>query len=181
MKVTPVFERAFAKLYGKPCWGVWKGIGSFLTLYFGKPHLVIREPISARPGASNKVRANLATRGAYVEGDWHLWIYCCSWEVLFNNKRLAHSESSDSLIMRAANFLNGQKLVRFSILPRGTRCVFEFDLGGILKTWPYSRTDEQWLLYEPTGNVLVLRADKRYSHDSSNRPEDETDWKPIQH
>jgi len=160
---------------------VWKGIGSFLTLYFGKPHLVIREPISARPGASNKVRANLATRGAYVEGDWHLWIYCCSWEVLFNNKRLAHSESSDSLIMRAANFLNGQKLVRFSILPRGTRCVFEFDLGGILKTWPYSRTDEQWLLYEPTGNVLVLRADKRYSHDSSNRPEDETDWKPIQH
>jgi hypothetical protein len=180
MNVTPVFEISFARVYGKPCWGVKQGYGSFLTMEFGKPHLVIREPIVASAKASEKVRANLATRGAYVRGDWHLWIYCCTWEVLFNGKQVAHNESSDSRIVRAANFLNGQKLVRFSLVPRGTRCVFEFDLGGVLKTWPYSRTDEQWLLYEPTGTVLVLRADKRYSHSRSNRPEDQEKWKSIQ-
>jgi hypothetical protein len=180
MPVSPVFERTFAKLYGKPCWGVKQGHGSFLTIEFGKPHLEIREPIVARAGASKKVRAGLARRGAYVVGEWHLWIYCCAWEVLLNGGQLAHSESSNSRIMRAANFLNGQKLVRFSIAPRGTRCIFEFDLGGVLKTWPYSRTDEQWLLYEPNGKVLALRADKRYSHAPSDRPEDQINWKSIQ-
>lgn len=180
MIVSPVFERAFAKLYGKPCWGVKQGHGSFLTMEFGNPHLEIREPIAVSAEASKKVRAVLAKQGAYIKGDWHLWIYCCAWEVLFNDKQLAHSESSDGRIMRAANFLNGQKLVRFSIVPRGTRCVFEFDLGGILKTWPFSKAHEQWLLYEPTGKVLVLRADKRYSHHAANRPEDQSNWRSIQ-
>jgi hypothetical protein len=181
MKVTPIFKRSFAKVYGKPCWGVKQGHGSFLTLEFGKPHLEIREPIVARAGTSRRVRAGLARRGAYIHGDWHLWIYCCAWEALLDDKQVAHNESSDSRIARAADFLNGQKLVRFSIAPRGTRCCFEFDLGGVLKTRPYGRNDEQWLLYEPTGKVLTLRADRRYSYHSSSRSEVKTGWKPIQH
>lgn len=180
MKTTRVFESAFKKLYGKPCWGVWKGIGSFLTFNFGKPHLVIREPIVASAEASKKVRECLARRGANVKGDWRLWIYCCAWEVLSNGKKVAQSESSDNRIKRAADILTGQKLVRFTIVPRGLRCIFEFDLGGILKTKPFSRTHEQWLLYEPTGKVLVLRADKRYSHHPANRPDKDKDWKCIE-
>ena len=179
MKVTPVFETSFSKLYGKPCWGVKQGYGSFLTIEFGKPHLRIREPIVASPQASKKVREGLARRGANVHGDWHLWIYCCDWEVLFREKRVAHSESSDKLIARAATFLNGQKLVRFSIAPRGVRCTFEFDLGGALKTRPNSRTHEQWLLYEPKGKVLVLRADNRYAHHGAGDPERLGVWKPV--
>jgi hypothetical protein len=93
--------------------------------------------------------------------------------------QIAHSESSDRRIMYATDFLNGQKLVRFSVAPRGVRCAFEFDLGGVLKTRPFSRTHEQWLLYEPTGKVLVLRADNRYSHPPSNCPEGQEDWKPF--
>src|SRR5258706_10878126 len=180
MKIAPVFERSFAKVYGKPCWGVKQGHGSFLTLEFGKPHLEIHEPIVARDGASKKVRGNLTRREVYIHGDWHLWIYCCAWEVLLNDKQVAHNESSDSRIARAANFLNGQKLVRFSMAPRGTHCCFEFDLCGVLKTRPYSRTDEQWLFYEPTGKVLTLRADRRYSYQVSSRSEVKTGWKPVQ-
>ena len=180
MTVSPVFESVFRKLYGKPCWSVKQGHGSFLTFEFGKPHLVIREPIVASVEASKKVRENLARRGAHARGDWHLWIYCCAWEIFSNGKEIAHHESHDSRIMRAANILNGQRLTQVSILPPGLKCIFEFDLGGVLKTHPYSRKDEQWLLYEPTGKVLVLRADKRYSHHPSNRPDNEKDWKPIQ-
>src|SRR5882757_6558379 len=107
MKITKVFESAFKRLYGKPCWGVKQGHGSSLTLEFGKPHLEIRDPIVARAGASKKVRASLERREVYVHGDWHLWIDCCAWEVLLNNKQLAHSESTDVRITRAANFLSG--------------------------------------------------------------------------
>ena len=181
MKITKAFESAFEKLYGKPCWGVWKGVGSFLTFNFGKPHLEIREPIIADAKASKKVRESLARRNAVVEGDWRLWIYCCSWEVLSNGKRVAHSESSDGRIKRAALLLDGQKLTRFSMVPRGLHCTFDFDLGGALETRPYGRTHEQWLLYEPTGKVLTLRADKRYSHHPSNRADSRKDWKPIQY
>jgi hypothetical protein len=180
MKTTRVFKSAFKKLYGKPCWGVKQGLGSFLTFEFGKPHLVIREPIVASPKASKKVRETLAMRGANIHGEWHLWIYCCTWEFLLHNKQIAHSESSDKRILRATRTLNGQKLVLFSIEPRSGRCTFEFDLGGVLETRPFSRTHEQWLLYEPSGKVLVLRADKRYSHHLGSRPDSEKDWKPIQ-
>jgi hypothetical protein len=100
--------------------------------------------------------------------------------VLFKNKQISHSESSDNRIRRAADFLNGQRLQRFSIVPRGLQCTFDFDLGGILRTHPFSRMHEQWLLYEPTGEVLVLRANKRYSHHPSNHPDNEKDWRPIQ-
>jgi len=180
MKVAPVFETAFGNLYGKPCWGVWKGIGSFLTFNFGKPHLVVDEPIVASAEASKKVRESLARRKVMAKGDWRLWIYCCAWEVLRNGKPFARSESTNARIRRAADFLNGQKLVRFSIVPRGLHCIFEFDLGGVLKTHPFSRTHEQWLLYEPTGKVLILRADRRYSHHPANRPEGQNAWRPIQ-
>ena len=180
MEVTPVFERAFAKLYGKSCWGVWKGIGSSLTLNFGKPHLEIREPIVAGPKASKRVRELLARRGATVKGDWRLWIYCCDWEILQKGKRFSKSSSPDERIERTAGLLDGEKLVRFTLVPKGLHCIFEFDLGSILRTRPFSRTHEQWLLYEPTGKVLVLRADKRYSHHPSNRPDNKKDWKPVQ-
>jgi hypothetical protein len=180
MTLTRAFEASFNKLYGKPCWGVWKGYGSSLVFNFGKPHLEIREPIVADAKASKRVRELLARRGAHVKGDWRLWIYCCDWEIFRQGKRFAKSSSSDERIERAAGLMDGEKLVRFTLVPRGLHCTFEFDLGSILVTKPFSRTHEQWMLYEPTGKVLTLRADKRYSHHPSDRADNQKDWKPIQ-
>jgi hypothetical protein len=179
MPVTPIFESVFSKIYGKPCWGVKQGHASFLTFEFGKPHIVIREPIVASKNASSKVRESLARRRVYSRGQWHLWIYCCDWEALFRGKRV-RSSSTDAKIGQAADFLNGQKLVRFSILPRKLQCVFEFDLGGVLKTRPFDRESEQWLLYEPTKKVLILRADGLYTYNRSNVTDKEQKWQPIQ-
>jgi hypothetical protein len=172
------FEKVFEDILGKPCWNVKPGYGSFLTLEFGKPHLVVHEPIAARKERSAKVRENLACRQVYARGEWHLCIYCCDWEVHCKGKRVGDS-STKLRIRRAADFLDGQKLIRFSILPRKVQSIFVFDLGGTLKTFPYDKDSEQWLIFEPSHKVLILRADGRYKYVRSDLPDDEKAWKLI--
>lgn len=179
MPVARTLETAFRRIYGKPCWGVRKGHGSFLAFEFGVPHVVIREPIIAARNVSPRIREALGRRRAFTRGQWHLWIYCCSWQVLSHGRKFANSDSSETKIERAAELLNGQKLVRFSIAPRKLQCTFEFDLGGTLKTHPYDNESEQWLLYEPSNKVLVLRGDSRYKYVRADAPDSEKNWKPL--
>jgi hypothetical protein len=171
-------EKILRRLYGKPCWGVSPGVGSFLTLEFGRPHLEICEPIVASESASAKVRKHLANRTVHVYGEWHLWIYCCNWEVRSGAKRIGDSLTK-LRIRRAAEFVDGQRLTGFSISPRNANCVFQFDLGATLITRPYDNRSEQWLLFEPSHKVLTLRADGRYQHGRSDKVKDSAEWKPI--
>lgn len=57
--------------------------------------------------------------------------------------------------------------------------MFEFDLGGRLVVKPWRPEDEAWMLYEPTGNVLVLRADKRFSQQHRDACHDRAVWLPA--
>jgi hypothetical protein len=173
-----LIEKIFQRLYGKPCWGVNPGVGSFLTLDFGRPHLEIREPIVARKSSSATVRKHLARRTVCVHGEWHLWIYCCNWELRSGATRIGDS-STKLRIRRAAEFLDGQSLTGFSISPRNANCVFEFDLGATLITRPYDKRSEQWLLFEPSHRVLILRADGRYRHGRSDNVKDSAEWRPV--
>lgn len=160
--------RSFAALSDKPCWGVTKGQGSFLTLEFGAPRLIVREPMVSPGARSARVRRMLARRHVCVAGEWHLWLYSCEWKA-WSGDRIVGDSSSTRRINRAARSLAGQKLVAVSLSSRGARTRFEFDLGGVLETRPYDRAGEQWLLYEPNGNVLVLRADRRYCYGPSSQ------------
>jgi len=179
MKTAPVLEKAFSGIYGKPCWCVRPGYGSFLTMEFGTPHLVVREPIVASKGSSAKVQKTLARRNVVPRGDWHLWIYCCDWQLSSKGKRIANS-SRRGTIPGAADVLNGQKLICFSISLRKMVCTFEFDLGAILTTRPFDKESEQWLLYGPRHRVLVVRADGRYKYESSHASGNTGSWKPLQ-
>lgn len=178
MIIDPIFERVFKKLYGKPCWGVKQGVGSCLTFEFGRPRLEMREPKQLDKRFTRKVRELLALRHVHVRGQWHLWIYFCDWEIFFKGKLLARSNSWDKTIQKAARILDGQKLVCFSIVPRGNRSVFDFDLGASLVTRPCDRRGEQWLLFEPSRKVLTLRADKRYKYTSA-KSRAGGPWKPV--
>lgn len=179
MAMHPTFGIVFDKLYGHPCWGVKPGIGSSLTMEFGEPHLEIREPIAPTTNVSPKVRRILESRNVTVSGEWHLWIFCCDWGVFSGNK-LVGGASSRRRINRAADFLDGQKLVQAEIIRRGCRTFFTFDLGGRLETRPYDRQGEQWQLFEPSGNVLTLRADKRFSYHPGDFPPDKVQWHPFE-
>ena len=178
MRVVPVFEKVFSKIYGKPCWLVRDGYGSTLTFEFGKPHLQVREPRAAR-NVSPRIRAVLAKRRVFIHGDWHLWIYACDWKVFSRGKLVADS-STQSRAGRATSFIDGQKLTRFSISVKTLECSFHFDLGAILKTRPFDKVSEQWLLYDPSHKVLTLRADGLYQHGRSDLPPAREKWLPIQ-
>jgi hypothetical protein len=178
MAIDPIFERVFGELYGKPCWGVTNWFGSGIHLEFGEPHLEVTEPRAASPEAPRRVREALARRLAVVHGDWHLCIDVCDWEIFQQGKRVGSSRSRLEL-QRIVGSLNGQKLIRFSFRSRGNDCVFEFDLGGVLVSHRLDSEYEQWSLFEPSGYVLALRGDKRYSYVRSNQPSDAGPWKPI--
>jgi hypothetical protein len=177
MRTAPILQRVFSEIYGKPCWNVKPGHGSFLTLEFGKPHLEVREPIVAGKGATRKVRMVLARRNVFVHGEWHLRVADCAWEVLSNGRHVGNGSTKPSM-RRAATFLDGQKLIRFSFISQGVGCIFEFDLGASLRTLPYDRKGEQWVLFTPKQKVLTLRADRRYQLQRSDFPGDKP-WKPV--
>lgn len=163
--------QAFEPILGKPAWQVKQGYGSFLTLEFGEPHLDIVEPNPKRRRQSRDVT---------VCGDWHLWIYCCGWDIVQNGELLAYWESEDAEIAKAAAELDGQCLEKIWLEPESVITHFEFDLGAVLKTYPYDEElNEQWFLYEPTGGVLSLRSDGMHSHGPGDTPPEEECWLPL--
>lgn len=66
-----------------PAWGAKQGYGSFLTIEFGEPELKIHEWHSEKRGFQ---------RQAYVQGQWHIWIYCCEWHLSVGDQQIAWSE-----------------------------------------------------------------------------------------
>lgn len=178
MKIDPIFDKVFEKVYGKPCWGVENCVGSDISFNFGEPHLEIREPIAASPRASRRVREQLARRQVFVHGQWHLLIWLCEWEIFQYGKRLG-SHRTRSNMDRLVNSLDGQKLVRFSMDARGSRCKFELDLGGVLVTSRPEPGHDHWTLIEPSHHVLTLGGDGKYSYHRSNQPHDGGPWMPI--
>ena len=173
MSKNSVIERVFQPLYDKSCWNVSSGYGSFLTLEFGDPHLVTSDPEEARPEWSASMRKRHARRRIHVRGKWHLWIYCCQWNVFTGDKLVGDSaleSSSKRRIVRGAKELDGQKLVRVEIDPAHGGSAFTFDLGSRLETAPYDTDSDQWKLYEPSGKVFCYRADGMYSHQRGSTP-----------
>ena len=177
-----IINDIFQPLYGKPCWQVEQGYGSFLTFEFGEPFLRIQEPRQASEQASEKVRRNAARRFVYVHGEWHLWIYICNWRIIFKGDELANSDANRRTIKKALIEINGQKLTNVTVTS-SLLSVFEFDLGGRLEAYPdyenFKRTVDLWLLYEPSGDVFTLRADGQYCHTPGNIPGKKELWQPL--
>ena len=178
-----IINDIFQSLYGKPCWQVEQGYGSFLTFEFGEPHLRIQEPRQATAQTSEKIRKNMARRFVYVRGDWHLWIYLCDWHIIFKGQELANDNSNRRTIRKAIIELNGQHLTQVTV-SRSLVSVFEFDLEGRLEVIPnhdaYRKDADLWLLYEPSGNVFTLRADGQYHHAPGDMLPDKYQWQPLE-
>jgi hypothetical protein len=178
MSVNNIVQQVFKKVYGKPSWQVHKGYGSSITFEFGKPKLKVSKKV-LRPKAGRKW-PKYPQRTAKVRGDWHLWIYCCDWEIRQDGRRIGHSESEDKKINQACSILNGQILTSVVVDPRSLRTDFSFDLGGHLQTKP-SRGEvrEMWMLKCSNGRWFCVRADGKYSYQSGNTQMGEKRWLPL--
>src|SRR5262245_1689377 len=129
-------ERAFEPLYGKICWNVRKGIGSFLTFQFGEPHLrIAREPNAPGAHEAAGLERFLARRHVSVLGDWSLWIYCCDWKFFLRDALLGDCESETEEIQKIAADLDGQALTGVRVTST-SQTIFTFDLGARLETEP---------------------------------------------
>ncbi|MCY7279428.1 MAG: hypothetical protein LH610_00760 [Sphingomonas bacterium] len=158
-------------MIGVPAWGVKRGHGSFLTFEFGEPSLVVEERQSAEKGLR---------RSTYVQGQSHLWIYCCHWRAMQDDQQLARSEDTNDLMDRATATLYGQKLMAVSVGAKTGHSRFTFDLGGSLETWPYGddRTDEQWIVHRGA-EAFAYRADGLYSHGPGDKTPELERWLPL--
>ena len=159
-----VISQQFGSVADKPCWNVRQGHGSSITFEFGIPS-VETSPVSGTP----------PRRLTCVRGEWHLWIWCCHWAIQLADKTSAHSESSRTEIERALVNLQGQMITNVSVEPSEGRSLFEFDLGGVLRTWPYNflNSDGQpyqnWMFFEQNEHrVLTYYSDGKYSYGPSD-------------
>jgi hypothetical protein len=118
-------EQALARLAGLPSWLVEKGHGSFITLEFGQPELIIREPRMMHTmieGAPSEAMRRLTS----VRGQWHLMIDYCQWSLTLDGIPLADDESDDQRMHRALRVLNGQAITGISIDPVDATTRFSF-------------------------------------------------------
>lgn len=173
------FDSTFARIIGLPAWSVRRGYGTFLTMEFGQPSLVIREPMNSSQPSDKLAREREVRRLVSVQGQWHLWLYCSTWRVFDQVRGLIGDSSSRLSIDMAAKYLDGQALQRAQLVRRPFKTVLEFDLGASLEIVPYSRQDELWMLYEPEGSVLTVRADRKYSYELGSSKPRETRWTDI--
>ncbi len=177
-----IIDNVFRPIYRKPCWQVEQGYGSFLTFEFGEPHLDIQEPRQIRQDASEGAKKYAARRHVYVHGDWHLWVYLCDWRILSHGQVIAHSGASRRVIKKATWELNGQALVQVNVSD-GLVSTMDFDLGGQLVLIPntdvYEKTAELWRLFEPSGDVFTLRADKQYCRAPGSTAMGDEPWQAL--
>jgi hypothetical protein len=159
---TALTGKYFANLHALPCWNSFGEYGTWLSLYFGRPRVVVHEALKR-----SRLK-RLRRRRAYVSGEFLLWVEMGSWE--YSDRDGSRIKpSSRKTIRHAAKLLCGQSLRRVVVKPRAVETIFRFDYGT-LRVWPYrdlQPDDPLWHLYTPK-RVLTLRRDGMLSHGLSN-------------
>jgi hypothetical protein len=168
MSAQDVLHAAFEPIRGLPGWSVRLGHGSFVTFEFGEPRVEVHE-VRTGPLFVAGERIDVPKRQAYVHGEWHLWIYICEWSLSWRDRQIAHSESTDVEINRALGVLNGQSVTGVKAGTVDGCSTFAFDLDCVLTTRPFDDS-EQWMFFQPSGDVLTLQADGRLVTNRGDEP-----------
>jgi hypothetical protein len=133
---TQQVQDLFKPLLGQFAWNVDGGVGSMLTLEFGAPHILVREPRVPSPGGSERVRRHLRRRHVSVVGDWHLWIQYCDWKISVADGSCDSENFDWRRPDECLGDLDGQRLIGVGVGSLPNSWKFEFDLGGALGLWP---------------------------------------------
>jgi hypothetical protein len=128
-----------SSLLGMKAWGISLGVGSFITIEFGKA-------LSPEKDTERQ------------HGEWHLWIYCAAWRLETEREVIVGSEDPRSIIEDSIQGLNGASLNSVVISGPAFDTVFEFEGSKKLRVFPLSSHQdcEYWMLYTPDGRVLTI-------------------------
>lgn len=80
-----------------------------------------------------------------------------------------------------------QAITEVRVNPVDASTVFTFDLGCVLKTTPAppdvygSEPVEQWMLFQPSGEVLTVRSDGMYTLEPGDTEPADARWMPLPH
>ena len=147
-------------LIGQLVWSVHRGMGTFLTMEFGSPHLSVREPVSVTLDHTARVLRNLRRRRVYIVGDWHFWVQYSDWKLSTAGAILEHRSPIGSPLDECLNDLDGQRLLSVEAGSGTNSWVFKFDCGGVLETWPSTEIpDTQWSLHSWNGDIAAYQSD----------------------
>ncbi len=153
-------------LIGQLAWNVRRGVGSFLTMEFGAPHLSVREPIEARHTTNENIRASLRRRRVFVAGDWHLWIEHADWKLTTVSGVLDSDDDIATPKDECLHDLEGQRLLSVNVDPAINRWTLEFDLGTILQMWPASyESEDVWSLHPKEGAIVACQKDGTFVYE----------------
>jgi hypothetical protein len=64
-------------------------------------------------GAPEKIPQCLS----YIDGQWHLWIYCCEWSLTLDGTPLAHNESGDLTMRPRCSYSTARNSLRSTSSP----------------------------------------------------------------
>jgi hypothetical protein len=162
-----VFE-VFKPLTGVMCWGCKRGYGSFITLEFGQPSLVIREPVAHGAAPGSLVGKRLQRRRVTVVGDWHLWIESARWRVEVGDQSVESVDLDPRKLDDCLDTLSGQILQQVDFDGSSLEIVWTFDGGGQLSARPEPMVDgDCWSLFNPKGVSVTFRSDGNLEYENS--------------
>jgi hypothetical protein len=169
-------EIVFLPLIGSLVWNVHRGVGRYLTMEFGKPHLEVREPLGRTLQTTKRLQRLSRMRRAHVCGDWALFIQG-DWKVAVeddwlhsNDEIVPHSLKEDCLLN-----LSGQRLVSVEAAEDGRHLGLVFDLTGKLEIWPPAEDDDsQWSLHGWDGHVAAMDHDGKLEFEVAEPRRDAT-------
>ncbi|WP_375451396.1 hypothetical protein [uncultured Devosia sp.] len=156
---------------GKLAWGSKRGLGNYLTIEFGEPHLNIREPQSDIKSTIPSVVKLLRKRRVWLVGDYQLWIQDCDWEII-EGETVHGGVSPVDGINKALEFIDGQIVIDIINLVEAAekKIVIEFDGGSkIHLSWRLDITsaDTAFSLKEFRGkltSILLSGIEKSMEH-----------------
>jgi hypothetical protein len=167
IKMQKEIDDQLQRLTGEYVWSVKRGHGTFLTMEFGNPHLIVREPIESTGGTAT-VASILRRRNVSIVGDWSLWVRDSHWSIS-RKDAAANLDSSEAIVHEMLQNLDGQKVCAIRV---GDGVVLEFDLGAILRLgksiFPDDPTSVLWTLERFEGsNTSLLQNGSTMSDRSS--------------
>jgi hypothetical protein len=142
-----IVDEAFGRILHLPAWGPTVGVGSFLTIEFGKK------------------RTN--STGTVV-GEFHLWVYGALWQIRDGARTIARSSDDRATMAVGALALDGATVRSFEFDPDSMFLAVEFDQCELLIQPLADPGMDEWMLYLNDGTVVTAGPERTVTRESAS-------------